>query len=746
MRGLGGTRLLAACLVASAALLAPVAPAAPVILPDAGSGPIGAHADILVERGTRLSLADAQASHAAGKFTPSEDIIPSFGLGAPPMWLRIPVSNPAAVPLTRQLRIENAWLDEIEIHFVRDGRPAAQFRLGDSRPHRERPSRGRFFGVEHDFAPGLTEIFVRVDTPDPLVLPVFLLDDAQDIERRSVAYYTYGFIYGYLVALLAYNLAVYAGSRDRRYLHYAVFVGSFLLMNAAYTGHGFAYLWPNQPGVQRWIIPILMVAFGATGLAFARAFLDTPAVLPRATRVLQAATGLFVLALAAAVAMGKNQLAALIVAFVFVIFFSAAMLGLAIAAFGARVPFAGYFLVASTASMIGTVITALSVWGWIAHEYWRFRAVEVGMLIDATLLAVALGSRFRSLQVEKAIADYARSELTDANVKLSETLREVERLASTDRLTGLWNRLHLESVATAEMARAMRYKHPTSLLLFDADHFKRINDTYGHHAGDEVLVELAHLARAHLRESDVVTRWGGEEFLVLMPSTSLADATSAAEKLRKTVDEHVFPRVPHVTVSIGVAEWRRDEEGLEAWIARTDRALYRAKAAGRNRSVADDGAASAPTAETPLLQLAWSERYECGHAEIDRQHRGLFEGANAILALLPELANGAKAARALESALHQTDRLLALLDEHFATEEAALSVLGWPRFEEHRAEHQRLLLRARELHYELRVVTAGPAASKLLDFLAREIVAGHIVGADREYAAYVRRPVREKAG
>jgi diguanylate cyclase (GGDEF)-like protein len=335
------------------------------------------------------------------------------------------------------------------------------------------------------------------------------------------------------------------------------------------------------------------VAYGIAGFAFARSFLDTPSTLPRATRALEIVTAAAVVALAAAMALGTTQVAALWVSFAFVTFFSFAMLALGIYAFRANVPSSGYFLLASIASMAGTAFTSLSVWGWIAFSAWRYRAVEVGTLIDATLLALALGGQFRLIEMARGAADRARSELANTNERLNASLREVERLAATDRLTGLWNRLHLERVAATEMERAARYGHATSLLAIDLDHFKRVNDTRGHREGDEVLIEVAQLARERVREVDVVTRWGGEEFLILMPNTTLREAAMAAEALRRMFEIHVFRDGIRLTISVGVAEWRPGEETLEAWFARADRALYRAKEAGRNRFMIDDQPAEA---------------------------------------------------------------------------------------------------------------------------------------------------------
>ena len=117
--------------------------------------------------------------------------------------------------------------------------------------------------------------------------------------------------------------------------------------------------------------------------------------------------------------------------------------------------------------------------------------------------------------------------------------------------------------------------------MLDIDHFKEINDTFGHQAGDQILVELTERLTAQLRASDVLARWGGEEFVILMRHCTLADAVPLAEKLRALVTDTPFPVVGTVTVSIGAAELKPDDD-LASWLDRADQAMYDAKAAGRN--------------------------------------------------------------------------------------------------------------------------------------------------------------------
>lgn len=173
--------------------------------------------------------------------------------------------------------------------------------------------------------------------------------------------------------------------------------------------------------------------------------------------------------------------------------------------------------------------------------------------------------------------------------------RRLQVEANTDLLTGILNRRALQQVAEEEVARSLRYGQPLSLLLLDLDRFKSLNDRFGHDMGDRALQLSASSFRDSLRSSDRVARWGGEEFLVLLPSTGLAEASLLAQRLRRNIEELTLPSgVEPVrwTVSVGVAQLEPGQGWIEL-LARADKALYRAKEEGRNRVVAAEASAGA---------------------------------------------------------------------------------------------------------------------------------------------------------
>ncbi len=219
---------------------------------------------------------------------------------------------------------------------------------------------------------------------------------------------------------------------------------------------------------------------------------------------------------------------------------------------------------------------------------------------EAVVKALSSGANdyiSRPFQAEEMVARvHVAIRLTRERHQLRLTAEEAMRraeaaleLSISDGLTGLLNRYGLQRSLARECAEARRYNRPLSCLMIDADNFKTINDTYGHPAGDAALIKIALILTEAVRRSDVVCRYGGEEFLVLMPETELEGAGALAEKIRAATAAHVFgdgAQMFSLTVSVGAAELHVDEAGNDM-IARADAALYHAKTHGGNRVEAE---------------------------------------------------------------------------------------------------------------------------------------------------------------
>ena len=180
-----------------------------------------------------------------------------------------------------------------------------------------------------------------------------------------------------------------------------------------------------------------------------------------------------------------------------------------------------------------------------------------------------------------------------------QTTRDIKRVASlelqsiTDPLMGIYNRRYLEMRLNEEVQRAQRYKFPLSLLLLDIDHFKQINDNFGHHNVDKVLIGIGDILKTTARKADIPARYGGEELVLILPNTSEEDALVLAERLRVTIEHQQFSMEGpnraefHSTASIGVSSLREDYRGPDELLKGADWAMYSAKRSGRNRVIVD---------------------------------------------------------------------------------------------------------------------------------------------------------------
>ncbi|MGE4397761.1 MAG: diguanylate cyclase [Sulfurimonas sp.] len=237
-----------------------------------------------------------------------------------------------------------------------------------------------------------------------------------------------------------------------------------------------------------------------------------------------------------------------------------------------------------------------------SHEHENHEKMKLMLLIDATTYLDHENRLFTTATVTAVIAllfalftsrliyfsaiEQSRSEKERLEHLVKMRTREIELLSQTDSLTGLWNRRHLEETLESEFKRAKRYSNELSIMIIDLDHFKNINDTYGHMAGDEVLREISARIKKCQRETDFIGRYGGEEIVVILPETDLHTASKVAETIRKTIEKEPVEfedEIINVTTSIGISSMRNEHENYATLFSEADEALYNAKKLGRNR-------------------------------------------------------------------------------------------------------------------------------------------------------------------
>lgn len=525
--------------------------------------PIGRFLQVLTEGEQQLELADLITPTSGTQWQTVKEPVLRLGIGSKPVWMRLTVNNPSNAILERRLVIETAWLDKVDVFFLEDGLLINQFASGDRLPFSQRPKKHRFFIYDHGYALGATTVLIRVETVDPMTLPVYFMS-SDDYENRSlVQIYSYGILYGALLALLIYNLMLFLGLADKRYLFFSLYLASFLLTNIAYTGHGYQWFWPESPSWQQFVIPVSMCLFNISGLIFALQFLQIKHYRPRVYSLT-----IIICVIAATLQLSfiasNNQQGSLLLSFYLTLILSSMMFCLGILSLRSGNRSAWYFLFAAIAGSVGATITACSVLGYIPFNKFTYRATDIGMLLDIILLAFALADKFQSNEKAKT---------------------EAEQIARVDPLTLLNNRRAFYEQVKPLWQLGLRKKQAMSVILFDLDNFKAINDSYGHAAGDDVLIEVARVLDKGVRASDISGRWGGEEFIVFLPETDLAGSQALADKIRSMLLEHQTPvneKSVTVTASFGVAQNPDGNNNLDQVISAADKNLYVAKNKGRN--------------------------------------------------------------------------------------------------------------------------------------------------------------------
>ncbi|QSX29345.1 GGDEF domain-containing protein [Shewanella cyperi] len=523
------------------------------------------HLWLLREEQQRLTPEQVLAYYRSGLMQTVGKGVPAFGIGSSPVWLLLPLINPGTGDSTRVLQLGVPWTDEIRLWQLGPDQDQ-EFVFGDN--FSGTPYRERLPTLTLTLAPGETLLMLRAESKDPLVLPLTLQPPEAQRQSNSFYQYSYGFFYGAICILMGYNLMLYVGMRSRSYLLYSLFLLSFLFTNLSYTGHGMLWLWPSGPHWQQWLNPLLMTLFCTMGLLFALRFLQIGKLRPQLRLIVLGLLGVIWLMQLLALAFDSRSLS-LILAFDLVLFFSFLMPLLGAISLASGNYTARLFLLASLSSMVGCAITGLAVRGIIPFNQFTFRIAEIGVLIDMILLALALAEKFRIAERQRLAA---------------------EQQARIDPLTGLINRRAFDEQIRPWVAQGHKCHLGPALLMLDIDRFKTINDTLGHALGDKVLTDIATCIKQSLRSQDICGRWGGEEFVILLPETGLHAAETIAERIRTNIAALNIGGESadlSVSASVGLCVDTGCRTPVESLIRHADQLMYLAKQDGGNRVYCD---------------------------------------------------------------------------------------------------------------------------------------------------------------
>ncbi len=302
---------------------------------------------------------------------------------------------------------------------------------------------------------------------------------------------------------------------------------------------------------------------------------------------------------------------------------------------------------------------------------------------------------------------------------------ELEYLSYHDQLTGVYNRHFFDTIIAEKMEKADKLNEPISMAILDIDHFKNVNDTWGHPIGDEVLKLTAKTTNNVKDQSELFVRLGGEEFVVLMPYTDIKAATFKAEKIRAAIEEKHHPVTGKQTVSIGVAE-RLRYESFKNWYRRMDDSLYRAKQGGRNQVVASDG------------NEKFHDMGECldlkresliGNKEIDNQHMDINMIAKQLIGIIHEN-------KEYQEIMPVLELLTRHIKDHFEYEDKYLFDIQYSEFSFHADEHKSLIDKLLQIKDDYKRGEVKPVA--LLSFIVDEVMIGHLQNEDTKYFIYIK--------
>ncbi len=553
-----------------------------------------------------LSFADVKRRGADFRPSPAQgEAAINFGYSSSVWWLRLDIEPAPAVSHDWLLEVAFPTLDSVE-YF---GPGGEHLSTGDRLPFAARPLVHRNFVFPvHLGETGVSTVWLRVASEGTLTIPLHLWQADAFWQKSQAGYSMLSVYFGMLLALALYNLLLWISLRDHNYLTYVLFAASMAVGQLSLNGLGNEFLWPTWPAWGNLAFTFGFAAAGLFGALFTRGFLETRRNLPRLDGAVIGLAAMFALCMAMAL-VAPYRLAAIITSLTGVTFSLVAVLA-GLRCWRAGQPGARTFLLAWTVLLAGVAVVGLRNLALLPTTFLSFYAMQMGSALEMLLLSFALADRINGLRREKDAAQnealatkqqlvgaLQRSEaslerrvaerteeLEATNARLRENERQLQTLAHTDTLTGLANRLLFDARLQQSMQHARRNHGRIALLLVDLDHFKAVNDSYGHAIGDEVLRAAADRFRATVREVDTVARLGGDEFAIVLTGLgSGADAEHMAQKIVTNLGEpmRVLGMPLEIGVSIGIALFSSGDLSSAELLRRADQAMYAAKDGGR---------------------------------------------------------------------------------------------------------------------------------------------------------------------
>ena len=537
----------------------------------------------------------------------------NFGFDQQHYWFRVPITGAYPSSSNWFLRCDYPLLDELDVYLFHNDRLTQEFHTGDTLPFSERPLR------QPNFIFPLTImkadnywLYIHIYTTSSVQLPISLQPEStfwQTVANENIFDTAF---YSILLCMLVYNAIILLLLRERSYFYYIAYLASFTLLMASIHGWSYPLLWPNSPNIHQLSVVVSLACSVWFGLLFVSHFLRLKKIRPEIGRFFNA-----LIWISAVCALSS----------IFIPYGLAIKINTALALFASlagciiaiqewlrnRSREIMMFIIAWATLLVGFLLFISQKFGLLAVTPFTEHAIEIGAILEVLLLALGLADRMNSerkkrIKAQNEMIVVQRQANAELDKKVRERTEELERLndqlheaSITDSLTQVKNRRYFDKKIPIEYRRAFREKSWVSLLMIDIDHFKHINDQYGHQAGDKVLQVVADTLKSVVkRPSDAVSRYGGEEFVILLPHTPKEGALSVAERVRQTINELSIAWLDEqlsVTISIGVASCiPTDAKASHGFIQQADHYLYVAKENGRNQVAKEVLSSAVPSA------------------------------------------------------------------------------------------------------------------------------------------------------
>jgi diguanylate cyclase (GGDEF)-like protein len=541
----------------------------------------------------------------------------SLGISNEMHWFRFTLSN--SNPLqSRLLEIDNALLDNVNLWFVQDNKILAEYQVGDALPFSQRAVEHEnfLFPVPTNEQP--VDVYVSTYSKGAMRLPLNIWQQEDYLKFTSQTGLVMGGFFGLMLAMGLSNLFFFITTRTPTFLVYASYVIFFALTLSALLGLGYRYIWPNSPWFQQHAVGIFANLTVWLSIIFCDLLLNVRTYNTRLSKLLNITAYAFLVGLIISLFI---PLQVFLKAFLLVLCVSGVfVLGVSIWLWIKGLAIARYYTFAWAVLFISGFAVSLDTLNIINFNLPSYYLLMLGAGIETVLLALILAishnqQRQALLDTQAELLNKERQaqhaqkdmlalqegatedleykvqertlELEIALRELSETNHELQEKNTLDALTGIRNRSYFDKKYQAEVRRSRREQTQLSIVMMDIDHFKNVNDQYGHIVGDECIKSVAHtLSKALKRPSDDVCRYGGEEFALILPSTDLEGALVLVEQLRAQIEKtsiKVEDVSINITISAGIGTAIADlNQPEDIILALADKQLYAVKKAGRN--------------------------------------------------------------------------------------------------------------------------------------------------------------------